>query len=83
MFINEIKKELNLGEDFNSKITILDGKNLIVEGYKKLLEYEETEIIYLTKKNKITICGNNLKISRINRNELLIVGTIKMVKIDE
>lgn len=83
MFYNEIKKELNLGEDFTSKVTILDNKNLIVEGYKKLLEYSENEIVYLTKKDKITLEGTNLKIQRINRNELLIVGKINMVKIDE
>lgn len=83
MFYDEIKKELNLNDNINCKITIINDTNLIVEGYKKLLEYSENEIIYLTNKKKITLTGTNLKIARINRYELLIVGKINMVKIDE
>lgn len=84
MFLDELKQKLENNTDkiFSTKITMLNDYMVIVEGYKKLLKYEDTLISFGA--NKIyNIEGKNLKIDAINQVELLINGNIESIKLSK
>lgn len=85
MFFDELKKNLFSDEElfFNTKLTLLNNNAVVIEGYKKLLKYENNEISYQSQNGIYAICGKNLKIFSINPVELLIKGEISEIKISK
>ena len=85
MFFDELKKNLLSDEElfFSTKLTLLNNNILIIEGYKKLLKYENDEISYQTQNGSYRIIGKNLKIFTINPIELLIKGEIIEIKLSK
>jgi len=65
--------------DLDEFITIYDN-HLHVFNYKKLNKLSETEIGLSLDERKILIIGNNLKIKKMSKQELLIIGTILKVE---
>ncbi|MDD7457081.1 MAG: YabP/YqfC family sporulation protein [Clostridia bacterium] len=85
MFLEELKKELNLSSDliFTTKLTVFGKDAVLVEGYKKLVNYSTTSVSYQTLEGVFIIEGENLKLKRINPVELLVTGKVKNVKLNE
>lgn len=77
--IDSIIKRLNISEDVinGAEIISLVGKrNLVIENYVKVLEYELNRIVIKTKRNYVLIEGDNLKIEYLLDEELRITGKI-------
>lgn len=77
--IDGIIKRLNISEDVinGAEIISLVGKrNLVIENYLKVIEYELDKILIKTKRNYVLVEGNNLKIEYLLDDELRITGKI-------
>ena len=77
--VQTIINKLHITEDVinGAEIISLVGKrNLVIENYVKVVEYEEEKIVVETKKNYICINGNNFKIEYLLDVELRISGKI-------
>ncbi len=61
-------------------ITLNGNRELYIENYKALLLYYSDKIIIGGKKFSVEICGKNMEIKSIQRDNLLIYG--KFVRID-
>ncbi len=85
MFLEELKRELNENNSliFTTKTTVLGKDAVVIEGYKKLVTYTPVLISYQTLEGLFKVEGENLKLKKINPVELLIVGKIKSIKLDE
>jgi len=73
--IDKIINRLNITEDVlnGAEIISLVGKrNLVIENYVKVVDYEEDRIVVKTKKNYLYVEGSNLKIEYITDEELRI-----------
>lgn len=69
----------NVIYDKTLKITVLENK-VDINNYEEVLIFEENQILVATKNKTIRIKGENLIISRLLENELLIEGKIKTVE---
>ena len=75
----KIVKKLDIPEDIIfdiPRITLLVPKELRIENYKSILEYENCKITLSCKNILIEICGENLNISLITDEEIAICGNI-------
>ena len=74
--------KLNLPDEIAhnlTKITMLENKEILIEGYNSIVDYYENYIKIQTKNVYITLDGSNLNINEINDSELLISGNISNV----
>ena len=75
-----IKKIVQYVKDNRLKIKYIDN-NLNIDNYSKILEVKE-DIITLTKDNKLIIIkGEDLKLTRLMDEEILITGVIKKIEL--
>ena len=80
--VQTIINKLHISEDVinGAEIISLVGKrNLVIENYVKVIEYEKEKIVVRTKKNYVCIEGNNLKIEYLLDVELRISGKIDSI----
>lgn len=62
--------------------TLILGKGICVQGYKKILELSCTKIVLLLKTGeRLEILGNNLEIKEIATSEISVSGTVKNIGI--
>ncbi|HHV59589.1 MAG TPA: sporulation protein YqfC [Clostridiaceae bacterium] len=59
-----------------SKLSMIDGGNLIIENYKGIVEYESDRIRVNTSKGIIKITGRDLILREITSENILINGEI-------
>ena len=59
-----------------AKLTLIGNRELVVENYKSIAEYNETKIILAATPNKIEILGTDLEIRSMARELIYITGRI-------
>lgn len=60
-------------------VTLTGTTEALIENYKCILVYTESEIVILTLRGKVSICGKNLEILWYTPQEMKITGTISAV----
>jgi sporulation protein YqfC len=61
----------------NYKIIQLGGKCIYVSNFKKIIDYMPSKIVLKIPYNTLEICGTDMMIEQINKNEILIRGCIQ------
>ena len=77
-----IKKIVNYIQDNSFKINYVNNSVNVIN-YDKILELTDETITILKENNLIIINGNDLKLSKLLDNEILITGIIKNIKVGE
>ncbi len=80
---NKIQEALELPAEMlcdTYRLTVVGNKNLMIENYKSIIEYE-TNIIRLN--NGICIMGDKLNMVEITADEIVIEGTIKNIEFEK
>lgn len=72
-----LPKELTLDL---SKITITGNRELFIENYKGIIEYEENRIRIKTKEGVVKLEGNNMSIKEITSDDIIIYGVIDSIQ---
>ena len=75
-----IKDIINYIKDDKFKI-IFTNNSLDIINYDKLLEVKDTVVTIEKEKNVILIKGDNLRIDKLQDDELLIIGYIKNINL--
>lgn len=79
-------KELHFRDNFKNFLYDLDefislyDNNIHIFNYRKLNKINEKEIIVSFDKMTVNICGDNLKLKQMTKQELLINGSIQEIK---
>ena len=76
----EIPKEVYTKEP---KVTIMGFKELVIENYKRIIEYEETYIRLKTFIGIVNINGLKLKLDKMDNENIKILGNINSIYIEE
>ena len=79
----EVPKEISTNEP---KITIQGFKQMLIENYKAILEYQDIYIRIKTHTGIINISGTNLKLDEMTTDDIMIYGEIDQIdyeKIEE
>lgn len=74
--INRIKEYI---KDNQFKITFVNNCINIIN-YDKIIELNDKEITVMNNKNVVMIRGNNLKLTKLLDNEILITGLINKIE---
>ena len=69
----EIPGDLAYGD---SLVTLTGPREVRIENFRCLASYTSSEIVVLTLRGKVTICGDRLEIPWFTRNEMKIRGCI-------
>lgn len=77
-----IKKLFSYINDNNLKVVFKDN-NLNIINYKKILIFNDDKIKVECPKKVISVMGNGLSIKKLFDEELLIVGNIKDIKLED
>lgn len=81
-FSEKLGDSLQIPKDLAYKeavLTLTGSRELYIENYKCILQYQDTCIILLSKRNKIQIEGKNLLILYYTDVEMKISGTINKI----
>ncbi|MBO5477061.1 MAG: YabP/YqfC family sporulation protein [Clostridia bacterium] len=62
-----------------TKITMIENKEILIEGYNNIVDYYDNYIKIQSKNIYIVLDGSNLNINEINDSELLISGNISNI----
>lgn len=69
---------------YRDAVLTVIGKNLaVIENYRGILRYTREEIIILTYKGRLTICGKRLEIPCFTRDEMQIRGCISHISLEQ
>jgi len=82
-YLEAISETLSLPQEILSGAPVLSihGRNsLLLENYKKVLEYTDTLIRIQTKLYYVNICGNDLKIQYYTKDEMRVDGVFKSIE---
>jgi YabP family. len=82
-FINDVILRLGLDPENTvggEKITLFESSGLLVEGHRGIYSYKPEEIAVKTKKGKLIVGGQKLKIIEINPTEIFINGKIDGIR---
>ncbi len=60
-------------------VTLTGSTEVLIENYKCILAYTDSEIIVLTIRGRVNICGKNLEILWYTPHEMKITGIISAV----
>lgn len=63
-------------------ITTIVGTGVMVVGNLKINDIQESSVILGSKKEKIFITGDNLKIKSISKGEIVIAGNVKNIEME-
>ncbi|MBQ1235545.1 MAG: YabP/YqfC family sporulation protein [Oscillospiraceae bacterium] len=61
-------------------VSIVGGRQALVEDHRGILEYSEERIVLALKRGKLSLTGSDLQLQAMNRGELLITGRIQNVE---
>lgn len=75
--ILEVPKDVALGE---SIITLTGKREVLIENYKGIIEYNEKHLKIKTKNGVIEMIGLNFLITYLTDEEIKIVGKIQSIK---
>lgn len=79
-FQNRLDRLFEMPEEISKiepKVTICNFKNMLIENYKTILEYEDFFVRINTQTGIININGFGLKLEEMTKNELVIKGRIE------
>ena len=62
-------------------IEILDGKRVLIEGQKGVTHYSPEEVCIRTKDGQLRVCGIDLQVCVMSKDQLVICGQIHTVNI--
>ncbi len=62
------------------KLTMLGNRNLIIDNYKGIVEYESIRIRVNTSQGMIRICGEGLTIKEITSEDIMVEGEISSLE---
>lgn len=82
-YLEAISEAISLPQEILSGAPVLNihGRNsLLLENYKKVLEYSDTVVKIQTKLYYVNISGNDLKIQYYTRNEMRIDGVFRCIE---
>ncbi len=82
-YLEAISETLSLPQDILSGAPVLNiqGRNsLLLENYKKVLEYSDTNIRIQTKLYYLNIVGNDLKIQYYTKEEMRVDGVFRKIE---
>jgi len=65
------------------KITVMGFKEILIENYKAILEYEEFYIKINTHTGVININGFNLKLKEMTDDDIMVLGKIDSIDFEE
>ena len=68
--------------DKNIKIHWLKD-TIIIENFKKILMYEESQVVLLDTNRKLNIEGNNIKVVQLSSDEIVLSGIFDKVYFDK
>lgn len=60
----------------STKITVIEDTDVLIEGYRQIIDYYDDYIKIKTANIDVIVDGNNLDIKEINDSELVIAGSI-------
>lgn len=63
-----------------AKLSITGGRRALLENHRGIAEYGRERIVVSTEKGRIILSGQELVLSAMNKNELLIIGKISTVE---
>lgn len=58
-------------------ITATGQREIVIENYKNILEYQSDRLVVMTRQGRIEICGKRLEISYYGKDEMKIMGKIE------
>lgn len=62
---------------YNDSIVTMTGpREVLVENYRSILKFTSTEIIILTLRGRVSICGNSLEIPWYTPEQMKVTGCI-------
>lgn len=76
----ELPKELILDIP---KITLIGSKQLLLENYKGIIEYEDYKIRIKTHEGIISLEGKDMTIKEITSEDIMVTGCINSIKFEE
>lgn len=82
-YLEAISETLNLPQEILAGAPVLNiqGRNsLLLENYKKVLEYSDTVIRIQTKLYYLNIQGNDLKIQYYTKDEMRVDGVFRSIE---
>ena len=74
-----VSKFLNFSPDIltnDLNFTVYGGRQAIIDGYSKILEYDDNIVRISNGKNRLRIMGTNLVICEVSEDALIIEGNI-------
>ena len=75
----ELPKEIAISMP---KITVLAGKEAMVENYKGIVELGREKIRLYTGAGMVSLFGENLDISAITDEDITIIGNVKKIELE-
>lgn len=84
--ISKINELLEIPVEITStepKITILGFKQVLIENYKSILEYEEFYVKINTYMGAININGFNLRLKEMTDDDIMVMGKIDSIDFEE
>ena len=79
MDIGDLPRELVTN---HSRMVLLGNSEFMIENYNGIIEYEVNKIRVSTASGVISIIGNDLTISELDNDELLVSGLIKNIDLE-
>ena len=79
---SKIAEKLNIPEDISNGlpiVTITGNKEIYVENYKGIIEYEKNCIKIQTKNCRISFIGKNMEIVYYTNTDMKIIGEVESV----
>ena len=68
--------------DSRSSLQITENREIIADGCRKIVNCDESVVIFDSEKNRVTITGENLKLRNWGRDGVTISGVITTVEFD-
>ena len=75
----EIPKEITTNEP---KVTIVGFKQMLIENYKGILEYEDILIRIKTHIGILNISGFNLNLNQMTGDDIVVTGKIESIELE-
>ena len=84
-WMEALTERLNLPEDLLdgvSRLTLTGGRTLRIENYRCMLSFSEALLEVSCRKQTLRVRGEDLRIVSMDRQELLLDGTVLAVEVD-
>ena len=79
----ELADKLELPEDVllgSAKLTVTGGRSAVIENHRGVLEYTAERIVVAVPRGKVCLDGTGLRLTAMNKNELLVGGRIRNIE---